>query len=78
MMKKMLVAQNGINHSVAIQFVAAFGAGTICNFVTNPLSVVRSRMLLTDKSKNYASVGQTLVHIAKTEGIRGFYKVSTL
>ena len=61
-------------------FEAAFLAGTVCNMVTNPLSVMRSRMLLTDgtagsKSSKYSSVTKTFAHIAKSEGFRGFYKV---
>ena len=65
-------------------FEAAFLAGTVCNLVTNPLSVMRSRMLLTDgtaavcsssKSSKYSSVTKTFAHIAKSEGFRGFYKV---
>ena len=58
--------------------MAAFGAGSICTLLTNPLSVVRSRILLSDKNHGkgkYSTIGQTIVHIAKTEGIAGFYKV---
>ena len=58
--------------------MAAFGAGSICTLLTNPLSVVRSRILLSDKNhgkRNYSTIGRTIVHIAKTEGIAGFYKV---
>ena len=56
---------------------AAFTAGVVCNLVTNPLSVMRSRMLLTDSTK-YSSVAKTFGHIVKSEGCRGFYKVSQL
>ena len=60
-------------------FEAAFLAGTVCNLVTNPLSVMRSRMLLTEDSSRtsskYCSVTKTFAHIAKSEGFRGFYKV---
>ena len=58
-------------------FGAAFAAGVVCNLVTNPLSVMRSRMLLTDPSASkYSSVAKTFEHIAKSEGLGGFYKVS--
>lgn len=60
---------------------ASFGAGVITNLITNPLSVVRARMLLTSKGSNggnYASLANSLAHIAKNEGIRGFYKVNTV
>ena len=58
-------------------FGAAFAAGVVCNLVTNPLSVMRSRMLLTDPSASkYSSVAKTFGHIAKSEGLGGFYKVS--
>jgi len=55
---------------------AAFAAGVVCNLVTNPLSVMRSRMLLTDPTSGtkYSSVAKTFAHIAKSEGCGGFYK----
>lgn len=58
---------------------AAFGAGVVSNLVTNPLSVVRARMVLSSKTDTvsggkYGSVLQSIGHIAKTEGLRGFYK----
>ena len=59
---------------------AAFAAGVVCNLVTNPLSVMRSRMLLTDPTSGtkYSSVAKTFAHIAKSEGCGGFYKVSQI
>ena len=59
---------------------AAFAAGVVCNLVTNPLSVMRSRMLLTDPASGtkYSSVAKTFAHIAKSEGCGGFYKVSQI
>lgn len=72
-LKKAIGSKNGTNGTV----LAAFGAGSICTLLTNPLSVVRSRILLSDKNHgkgNYSTIGRTIVHIAKTEGIAGFYK----
>lgn len=72
-LKKAIGSKNGINGTV----LAAFGAGSICTLLTNPLSVVRSRILLSEKNHgkgNYSTIGRTIVHIAKTEGIAGFYK----
>lgn len=72
-LKRAIGPTSGTNGTV----MAAFGAGSICNLMTNPLSVVRSRILLSDKNHgkgNYATIGRTFVHIAKTEGISGFYK----
>lgn len=58
--------------------LAALGAGTICNMITNPLSVIRARILLSDKTScgkgSYDTLGRTLAHIARNEGISGFYK----
>lgn len=59
--------------------MAALGAGTITNLITNPLSVIRARMLLASNTNGgYSSVLQTLIHIAKNEGIAGFYKVDNM
>jgi len=73
-LKKAIGCQTKTNGTV----LAALGAGSVCNLITNPLSVVRARMLLSDKTStgkgSYDTLGQTLVHIAKTEGISGFYK----
>ena len=77
-MKKAIGCQTKTNGTV----LAALGAGSVCNLITNPLSVVRARMLLSDKTStgkgSYDTLGQTLVHIAKTEGISGFYKVCAI
>lgn len=57
---------------------AAFGAGLVTNLITNPLSVVRSRMLLISDARsatNYSNVAKSLMFIAKNEGLGGFYKV---
>ena len=74
-MKKTIGSQTETNGTV----LAALGAGTICNMITNPLSVIRARMLLSDKTScgkgSYDTLGRTLAHIARNEGISGFYKV---
>ena len=74
-MKKTIGSQTKTNGTV----LAALGAGTICNMITNPLSVIRARILLSDKTScgkgSYDNLGRTLAHIAKNEGISGFYKV---
>ena len=63
-----------------VTMLAAFGAGSICTLVTNPMSVIRSRMLLSDpeKTRKYTSISSTLKHIIKCEGFGGFYKVQRL
>lgn len=67
----------GSKHETNGTIMAALGAGTITNLITNPLSVIRARMLLASnaRSARYSSVLQSLLHIAKNEGIAGFYKV---
>ncbi len=62
------------------QFVAASAAGTITTLITNPLSVVRSRMILAGNSNRgrYSSVSGSVLRIAKSEGLAGFYKVGKL
>lgn len=61
------------------QFTCAFSAGAVTTVVTNPFSVVRSRIMCANKSSpqqaaNYSSVMKAFMHIATNEGIRGFYK----
>ena len=76
MAKKMLGNQNSLDEII----LAAFGAGSICTLITNPISVVRSRILLTDRDKRnnkYLSISSTLKQIIKNEGFQGLYKVST-
>ena len=77
MAKKMLGNQNSLDEIM----LAAFGAGSICTLITNPISVVRSRILLTDRDKRnnkYLSISSTLKQIIKNEGFQGLYKVSTM
>ena len=77
MAKKMLGNQNSLDEII----LAAFGAGSICTLITNPISVVRSRILLTDRDKRnnkYLSISSTLKQIIKNEGFQGLYKVSTI
>ena len=71
--KKML----GENNTTDETMMAAFGAGSFCTLVTNPMSVVRSRMLLTDQKepKKYISIFSAMKHIIKFEGFGGLYKV---
>jgi hypothetical protein len=58
--------------------VASVGAGVVTTLVANPLSVVRTRMVMVpNNDRKYASIRQTFKHIYCTEGIRGMYKVST-
>ena len=76
MAKKMLGNQNSLDEMI----LAAFGAGSICTLITNPISVVRSRILLTDRDKRnnkYLTISSTLKQIIKNEGFQGLYKVST-
>ena len=76
MAKKLLGNQNSLDEII----LAAFGAGSICTLITNPISVVRSRILLTDRDKRnnkYLSISSTLKQIIKNEGFQGLYKVST-
>ena len=56
---------------------AAFGAGVTGTIVTNPLSVVRSRILLSSSNPAtvYGSLMKSLLRIAQKEGLSGFYKV---
>ena len=74
-LKKTIGSQTNTKGTV----LAALGAGTICNMITNPLSVIRARILLSDKTScgkgSYDTLGRTLAHIARNEGISGFYKV---
>ena len=76
MAKKMLGNQNSLDEMI----LAAFGAGSICTLITNPISVVRSRILLTDRDKRnnkYLTISSTLKQIIKNEGFQGLYKVTT-
>jgi len=66
-------------HGASSTIYAAFGAGVFCNLVTNPLSVVRARMILSQEpsvgvKSQYSSVMKSLSHIINQEGIKGFYK----
>lgn len=73
MAKKVLGNQNSLDEII----LAAFGAGSICTLITNPISVVRSRILLTDRDKRnnkYLSISSTLKQIIKNEGFQGLYK----
>ena len=67
----------GENNTTDETMMAAFGAGSFCTLVTNPMSVVRSRMLLTDQKepKKYISIFSAMKHIIKFEGYGGLYKV---
>ena len=70
-------------HGASSTIYAAFGAGVFCNLVTNPLSVVRARMILSQEpsvgvKSQYSSVMKSLSHIINQEGIKGFYKVFSL
>lgn len=57
------------------QIIAAFGAGTVTTLLSNPLSVVRTRMVLRDaRDKRLTGVIGALKSITKEEGVRGLYK----
>ena len=64
--------------ATADELSAATGAGIVTTTVTNPMSVVRTRMVMADgKNKaydKYSSIFGTVKHILKSEGLRGMYK----
>lgn len=55
---------------------AAVGAGIITTAVTNPLSVVRTRMILDNNGNksHYGSLASSVRHIWRAQGFGGFYK----
>lgn len=56
------------------QLGAAFGAGVITTLVTNPMGVVRTRVIVSQKEGQYKSMWAALSHIRKSEGFNGLYK----
>lgn len=60
----------------AVQQVgSALGAGVITTMATNPLSVVRTRLVVgTSNGKVDGGLVRTIAQIASAEGVKGFYK----
>lgn len=65
--------------------IAAAEAGILTLVMTNPIWVVKTRLCLqydspggVPDSKNYAGMSDALVKIYRTEGLRGFYRVSSI
>eukprot|EP00095_Tigriopus_kingsejongensis_P002644 maker-scaffold441_size170131-snap-gene-0.39 protein:Tk02644 transcript:maker-scaffold441_size170131-snap-gene-0.39-mRNA-1 annotation:"hypothetical protein SINV_07141" len=57
------------------QLGAAFGAGIATNLLTNPLGVIRTRVIVARHGANRtSSMWKALNHLGRTEGIRGLYK----
>ncbi len=65
--------------SIGQQLLAASAAGSFTVAVTNPLSVLRTRLILETSSKSpqcASSAGRAIKHILATEGVRALYKVN--
>lgn len=63
--------------------LAAAEAGVLTLLVTNPIWVVKTRLCLqygpeslANNSQSYNGMGDALVKIYRTEGVRGLYRVS--
>lgn len=65
-----------------LHMLAAAEAGILTLLATNPIWVVKTRLCLqygtetTPSSKSYKGTVDALLKIYKTEGVRGFYRVS--
>ena len=66
-----------------MNLLATAEAGILTNFLTNPLWVIKTRMCLQysgdmalPESRRYSGILDAMRKIFKTEGFRGFYKVS--
>ncbi|RDA95777.1 hypothetical protein CP533_5111 [Ophiocordyceps camponoti-saundersi (nom. inval.)] len=70
------LAGPGGNPSAADTFVASAGAGCATAALTNPVWVLKTRMLSTDRGAAgaYPSMVAGAVAVWKTEGLRGFYR----
>ncbi|KAM7189636.1 Mitochondrial carrier domain containing protein [Naviculisporaceae sp. PSN 640] len=57
-------------------FVASLAAGAATQVITNPIWVIKTRMLSSDRSAAgaYPSMWSGAVHLFRTEGIWGFYR----
>lgn len=57
-------------------FVASLAAGAATQVITNPIWVIKTRMLSSDRSAAgaYSSMWSGAVHLFRTEGIWGFYR----
>jgi solute carrier family 25 folate transporter 32 len=55
-------------------FFAALGAGIMTTIATNPLNVLRTRLVMDRKKKEHSSPAKVLSGIWKSEGLRGMYK----
>ena len=59
--------------TAAQQLCATFGAGAFTTLVANPMSVVKTRLVMAQRKG--LSAAAVLANLVKTEGIRGMYKV---
>ncbi|KAK4184307.1 mitochondrial FAD carrier protein FLX1 [Podospora australis] len=57
-------------------FVASLTAGALTQLITNPIWVLKTRMLSSDRSAKgaYPSMWHGAKHLLQTEGIKGFYR----
>lgn len=76
LMKNLIKGPNNSNDALKTgeQVVAAFGAGSITTLISNPLNVVRTRMVVNHSGDRFGSVRDALHKITAKEGVKGLYK----
>ncbi|KAK4168008.1 mitochondrial carrier domain-containing protein [Cladorrhinum sp. PSN259] len=57
-------------------FVSSLAAGALTQLITNPIWVLKTRMLSSDRGAKgaYPSMWHGAVHLFETEGVKGFYR----
>jgi len=84
--KKELLATGYFQHGLPLHICSSLLAGFVVAALNSPVDVVRTRMMNTQRanltivssasaaSPRYASMIDTIIKMARTEGVRGFYK----
>ena len=69
--KQLLIANTPLQDTIGTHFVAASMAGVVTGLVSNPLDVMKTRAMM---GKTGSGKSLSILDIAKTEGVVGFYK----
>jgi len=71
--KQILITKILLEDTIGTHFLAASMAGVVTGLISNPLDVMKTRAMM-EKTKSTNSKSLSIIDIAKTEGLIGFYK----